>query len=393
MAGRDFLQIPGPTNIPERILRAMDRSMIDHRGPAFATLLKGLLPRLRPVFGSEGGTAVLFPGTGTAGLEAALVNTLSPGDRVLVPVIGQFSQNYARMAERLGLEVERMELPWGSAIPEAQIHERLAADRGRRIRAVLAIHNETSTGVMTDIAAVRRALEQARHPALLVVDTISGLGSLDFRFDEWGVDVAVAGSQKGLLLPPGLAVLCVSEKALRASEQARLPRYYFDWAAVIELNRKGYFPYTPATQLIFGLDEALKMLDEEGLPSVIARHALLAQGVRSAVAAWKLSLVAERPEAASNSVTAVRLPEGQDADRLIALAGAQFHLALGAGLGPLQGRVFRIGHLGALNALEVLAVLGGLEMALRTLGCSVDLGRGVAAAQSWFLEHRDGVGI
>ena len=385
MAGRDFVQIPGPTNLPERVLRAMDRAMIDHRGPRFGEMLKEILPRLTPIFGTHKGTPVIFSGTGTAGMEAALVNTLSPGDRVLVFVIGQFSLAYARMAERLGLRVERVDLPWGSDIGERIVEERLRADDRHAIRAVLAIHNETSTGVTVDIAAVRRGMERAAHPALLVVDTISGLGSMDFKLDEWGVDVAIAGSQKGLMLPPGLAVVCVSDKALRAGETARLPRSYFDWAAIIEQNRKGYFPYTPSTQLLFGLAESLAMLHEEGLPQVYARHARLAEGVRRAVAAWNLPLVALEPESASNSVTAIRLPEGADADRVITAAGARFHIALGAGLGPLQGHVFRIGHLGALNAVEVLAVLGGVEMALSVQGLPIELGKGVAAAQQWFL--------
>lgn len=387
MAGREFVQIPGPTNLPERVLRAMDRAMIDHRGAKFGDMLKEILPRLLPIFGSRKGTPVIFSGTGTAGMEAALVNTLSPGDRVLVFVIGQFSQAYARMAERMGLQVERVDLPWGSAITEAIVEQQLRADEKRTIRAVMAIHNETSTGVTVDIGAVRRGMARAAHPALLMVDTISGLGSMDFDFDDWEVDVAIAGSQKGLMLPPGLAILCISDKALQAGEKAKLPRYYFDWAAIIEQNRKGFYPYTPSTHLLFGLAESLDMLYEEGLPQVYARHARLAEGIRRAVAAWKLSLVPQKPEWASNSVSAIRLPKGEDADRLITVAGTRFHIALGAGLGPLQGQVFRIGHLGALNGVEVMAVLGGIEMALSAQGLPIELGKGVAAAQEWFLSQ------
>jgi len=385
MAGRDFLQIPGPTNIPERVLRAMDRTMIDHRGASFRNLLLGLMPRLKALFGTEPGTPVLFAGTGTAGLEAALVNTLSPGDRVLVYVIGYFSQVYARMAERMGLDVQRVELPWGEGISGDDLESRLRNDKEQRIKAVLAIHNETSTGVKTDIPAVRGAMDRARHPALLIVDSISGLGCLDLRFDEWGVDVAIAGSQKGLMLPPGLALLCVSDKALKAGQSAKLPRYYFDWSAMIEQNRKGLFPYTPATSLLFGLDEGLNLLFEEGLDRVFARHARLAEGLRRAVRAWNLPLVAKRPELASDTVSAIRAPDGLDADKVIDLAASRFHVALGGGLGPLQGRAFRIGHLGALNAVEVLAIAGAVEMVLGSLKVPIDLGRGVAAAQSWFL--------
>ncbi|MBI4083331.1 MAG: aminotransferase class V-fold PLP-dependent enzyme [Candidatus Lambdaproteobacteria bacterium] len=387
MAGRLFLQIPGPTNLPDRVVRAISQPIINHRGAEFAKLVKGLLPRLKGVFRTERGTPLIFPSSGTGVSEAALVNTLSPGDKVLCFTIGNFSVAYAKLARNLGFQVEEVALPWGSGVSEEQAYERLAADRDRGIKAVFTIQNETSTGVMTDLRAVRRALDRADHPALLVVDTVSGLGSIDFRMDEWGVDIAVTGSQKGLLLPPGLGMLCVSEKALVASQSAKSPRHYFDWAAMLENNRKGFFPYTPATTLLFGLDESLKMLAEEGLPNVFARHARLAEGVRKAVAAWGLKLVAHKPEEASNTITAVVTPQGVDADALIALAEARFNLALGNGLGPLSGKVFRIGHLGQLNELEVLATLGGVEMALRQLKHPVPLGSGVAAAQGWFLEN------
>jgi alanine-glyoxylate transaminase/serine-glyoxylate transaminase/serine-pyruvate transaminase len=318
-------------------------------------------------------------------MEAALVNTLSPGDRVLVFVIGHFSQVYARMSERMGLEVERVERPWGEGIPAEEVKSRLRADSGHRIKAVLAIHNETSTGVKTDVGAVREAMDRVRHPALLLVDSISGLGCLDLRFDDWGIDVAISGSQKGLMLPPGLAVLCVSDKALRASQDARLPRYYLDWSTMIEQNRKGLFPYTPATSLLFGLEEGLNLLFEEGLPRVFARHARLAEGLRTAVRAWGLPLVAKRRDLESDTVSAIVAPQNVDAERIIDLAASRYHLALGAGLGPLQGRAFRVGHLGALNAVEVLAVVSALEMVLHTSGVPIELGKGVAAAQEWFL--------
>ncbi len=387
MPGRDFLQVPGPTNIPGRVLRAMDRPAVDHRGPEFIALTHRVLPKLREVFRTERGAPVIFMGSGTAGLEAALVNTLSPGDRVLAFGIGHFSHLFARIATRLGCEVELAELPWGSVIPPDLVYDRLSADREPRYKAVLAIHNETSTGVTCDIPAIREAMDRAGHPALLLVDTISGLGSIDFRFDEWGVDVAVAASQKGLLLPPGLAILAVSDRALRAGESARLPRHFFDWAPVIEFNRKGFFPFTPATLLLFGLDEALDLLQEEGLEQVYARHALLGEGVRRAVEAWSLPLVAQERATASDVVTGIRLPEGHDAARVPELSAERYGLSLGIGIGPLQGKAFRIGHLGSLNELEVLAVLGGVEMTLDTLGVPLPLGEGVTACQRWFLSR------
>ena len=385
MPGRKFLQVPGPTNIPDRVQRSMNRPVIDHRGPEFVELTRSILPKLQRVFRTDSGIPVIFPASGTGGLEASLVNVLSPGDRVLAFDIGHFSNVYARMARRLGCDVEVVELPWGSSIPAERVQTLLAEDRDHRFKAVLATHNETSTGVTCDIGAVRAAMDRAGHPALLLVDTVSGLGSIDFRFDEWRVDVATAGSQKGLLLPPGLAILCVSGKAVAAGSSAQLPRYYFDWAPVIEMNRKGWFPFTPATLLMIGLNEALDMLHEEGLENVFGRHERLAEGIRRAVETWGLPLLARIREEASHVVTAICLEDGFDADRVIDLAESQYGLSLGIGIGPLQGRVFRIGHLGWLNELEVLGTLAGVEMTLASLGVPIDLGSGVAACQRYFV--------
>jgi len=383
MPGRHFLQIPGPSNVPPRVLKAMDRPVINHRGLEFAEIAKALLDKLKAVFKTEAGTPLIFPSSGTGAWESSLVNTLSPGDRVLAFLIGEFSAGFARVARGLGLEVELVELEWGATIPPDLVHDKLAADTGQTIRAVLTIHNETSTGVSPDIGALREAMDRAGHPALLLVDTVSGLGSLDFRFDEWGVDVAVTCSQKGLLLPPGLGILCASEKALRAREKATSPRNYFDWGPMIAKNAEGYFPYTPATNLLHGLAEAIDMLSEEGLEHVFARHARMAEGVRRAVAAWGLEVLAQ-PEARSNVLTTVKLPEGIDGDALLVESETHWDLSLGNGLGPLKGRVFRIGHLGDINDLEVLATLAGTELALRRTGVKVDFGAGVAACQEWF---------
>ena len=383
MPGRHFLQIPGPSNVPLRVLKAMDRPVINHRGLEFAGIAKALLDKLKAVFKTETGTPLIFPSSGTGAWESSLVNTLSPGDKVLAFEIGEFSAGYARAARSQGLEVEAVELDWGATIPPEVVYERLAADTGQAIRAVLTIHNETSTGVSTDIGAIREAMDRAGHPALLLVDTVSGLGCLDFRFDEWGVDVAVTCSQKGLLLPPGLGILCVSGKALRARERATTPRNYFDWGPMIDKNAEGYFPYTPATNLLHGLGEALDMLSEEGLEHVFARHARMAEGVRRAVAAWGLEVLAQ-PGARSNVLTTVKLPEGVDGDALLVESETHWELSLGNGLGPLKGRVFRIGHLGDINDLELLATLAGTELALRRTGVKVDFGAGVAACQQWF---------
>ncbi len=386
MSGRHFLQIPGPTNIPNRVLKAMDRPVINHRGKNFGELTRKIWPKLKQVFKTEKGTPIVFPSSGTGAWEASLVNTLSTGDSVLAFVIGNFSQEYANTAENLGFKVDRVELPWGGGIPAERVFDELSKDEGHRYKAVLTIQNETSTGVMTDLKATRDAMDRAGHPALLLVDSVSGLGSLDLRMDEWGLDVVVTCSQKGLLLPPGLGLLCVSPKALQAYEKSTMPRHYFNWGPMLENNPSGFFPYTPASQLFFGLDEALDMLLEEGLENVFARHTRLAVGVRRAVKAWGLKLLAEKPEEASDVLAAVVVPEGVDSNELIAHTENQLDLALGNGLGPLNGRVFRIGHLGFINELEVLATLAGVELGLHAMGAKVPLGSGVAACQEWFLK-------
>jgi alanine-glyoxylate transaminase/serine-glyoxylate transaminase/serine-pyruvate transaminase len=385
MPGRHFLQIPGPSNIPNRVLKAMDRPVINHRGETFGELTKGIFPKLKQVFRTEQGTPLVFPSSGTGAWEASLVNTLSPGDSVLAFIIGFFSQEYAQTAEDLGFKVDRVQLPWGSGIPGDRVFEELSKDKAHRYKAVLTIHNETSTGVMTNLRAIREAIDRAGHPALLLVDSVSGLGSIDLRMDEWGLDVVVTCSQKGLLLPPGLGLLAVSRKALEAYEGSKTPRHYFDWGGMLERNPSGFFPYTPASQLLFGLDEALDMLLEEGLEQVFARHARLAEGVRRAVKAWGLTLLAERPEEASNVLATVMLPEGADSNALIAHTEGKLDLALGNGLGQLNGRAFRIGHLGSINELEVLGTLAGVELGLHAMGVKVPLGSGVAACQDWFL--------
>jgi alanine-glyoxylate transaminase/serine-glyoxylate transaminase/serine-pyruvate transaminase len=384
--GRPFLQIPGPTLVPERIVRAMSESIIDHRGPRFAALLSDVLAGLKTVFQTERGHIVVYPGSGTGGWEAAVVNTLSPGDRVLAVVNGHFSNHFARVAAAHGVEVERLEVPYGRAVPADRLAERLRTDPTHALRAVLVVHNETSTGVTSDVAAVRRALDEARHPALLLVDVVSSLASIDLRFDEWRVDVALTGPQKGLMLPPGLTILAASERAVQASQAAKCPRAYWDWGPVLERNRRGEFPYTPATSLLFGLREAIAMLTEEGLPQVFRRHARLAEACRRAVRGMGLELLCHDPAACSNTLTAVVMPAGCDSDAYIAHAQRTLDLSLGVGLGEVKGRVFRIGHLGSLNELELLGGLAGIEMTLRTFGIDVPLGAGLAAAERYLLE-------
>lgn len=386
MPGRPFLQIPGPTLVPERIVRAMSESIIDHRGPRFAALVRECLEGLKGVFRTQGGHILLFPGSGTGAWEAAIVNTLSPGDRVLSCVNGHFSGGFARVAAAYGIECDRLEVPYGAGIPAGEVEARLRADGGHQIRAVLAVHNETSTGVTSDVAAIRRAMDAARHPGLLLVDTVSSLASIDFRVDEWGVDVTLTGPQKGLMLPPGMAILAVSDKALDASEKATCPRSYWDWAPVIERNKRGEFPYTPATALLFGLREALSMLDEEGLPNVFKRHARLAEACRRAVRALGLEILCRNPAEYSNTLTAVVMPAGEDSDAYIAHAYRTMNMSLGVGLGAVKGTVFRIGHLGSLNELELLGGLAGVEMTLKSFGVDVPLGAGLAAAQQYLLE-------
>ena len=385
MPGRPFLQIPGPTLVPERIVRAMSQPIIDHRGPRFAALVEACLEGLKGVFKTRHGHVILYPGSGTGAWEAALVNTLSPGDRVLGVVNGHFSTGFARTAEAYGIEVERIEVEYGAGAPADEVERRLLMDSAHQLRAVLLVHNETSTGVTSNVAAVRAALNRAKHPALLLVDAVSSLASIDFRFDEWGVDVALTGPQKGLMLPPGMAILAASEKAISAGEKARCPRAYWDWRPVLERNKRGEYPYTPATMLLFGLEEALRMLNEEGLENVFRRHARLGEACRRAVRALGLALLCRDPTQYSNTLTAVVMPKGFDSDELIRLAYRRLELSLGVGLGAVKGKVFRIGHLGGVNELDLLGGLAGVEMALAELGVPVTLGAGLGAAQEFLL--------
>jgi alanine-glyoxylate transaminase / serine-glyoxylate transaminase / serine-pyruvate transaminase len=364
---RHFLQIPGPTNVPERVLRAIDRATIDHRGPAFQELAGTVLAGLKRVFRTAE-PVIVYPSSGTGAWEAALVNTLRPGDRVLAFETGHFAVLWRGIAERLGLEVSWVPGDWRRGVDPGVVEERLRADTGRTIKAVMVVHNETSTGVASRIAAIREAIDRAGHPALYLVDTISSLGSIDYHHDAWGVDVTVGGSQKGLMLPPGLAFNAVSKKALEASRQATLARAYWDWEPMLEANARGFFPYTPATNLLYGLAEAITMLEEEGLDAVFARHDRHAAATRAAVAAWGLEVLAADPAEYSSSLTAVVMPEGHDADRLRQIILEQFDMSLGQGLGRLSGRVFRIGHLGAFNDLTLMGTLAGVEMGLTLAG-------------------------
>jgi alanine-glyoxylate transaminase / serine-glyoxylate transaminase / serine-pyruvate transaminase len=386
MPGRPFLQIPGPTLVPERIVRAISQPVIDHRGPKFGALVQECLDGLREIFKAPNGHIVLYPGSGTGAWEAAIVNTLSPGDRVLACVNGHFAAGFARTAQAYGIEVERLEVPYGEGAPVASLEARLGADTGHDIRAVLVVHNETSTGVTSDIGAVRAALDRARHPALLLVDAVSSLASIDVRHDAWGVDVTLTGPQKGLMLPPGMAILAISERAVSAGDKARCPRSFWDWRPVLERNRRGEFPYTPATTLLFGLREAIAMIREEGLENFLARHARLAEACRRAVSrGLGLEILCKNPREHSSTLTAVVMPAGFDSDAFIRQAYARLDLSLGIGLGDVKGKVFRIGHLGSLNELELLGGLAGVEMALRDFGVPVRLGAGVAAAQEFLL--------
>jgi alanine-glyoxylate transaminase/serine-glyoxylate transaminase/serine-pyruvate transaminase len=377
-SGRHFLQIPGPTNVPDRILRAIDQPTIDHRGPEFAALGREVLDGLKHVFRTTQ-PVLIYPASGTGAWEAALVNTLSPGDRVLMFETGHFATLWQRMAVRLGLVTEMVPTDWRRGADAAALEERLRADRAHAIKAVCVVHNETSTGVTSRIPLVRKAIDAAAHPALLLVDTISSLGSIDYRHDEWGVDVTVAGSQKGLMLPPGLSFNAVSEKALEASAGARLPRSYWSWDEMLAANRSGYFPYTPATNLLYGLREALRMLREEGLENVFARHDRHAEATRRAVRGWGLEVLCAVPEEYSSSLTAVMTPAGHDADHLRKVILEAFDMSLGTGLGRLAGRVFRIGHLGDFNDLTLAGTLAGVEMGLALAGIPHQRGGAQAA--------------
>jgi alanine-glyoxylate transaminase/serine-glyoxylate transaminase/serine-pyruvate transaminase len=379
--GRHFLQIPGPTNVPDRVLRAIDQPTIDHRSPEFAQLGAEVLEGLKAVFRTRH-PVIVYPASGTGAWEAALVNTLSPGDRVLMSETGHFATLWRRLAGRLGLEVDYLPGDWRRGADAQAIEARLSGDRSHAIRAVCVVHNETSTGAVTQVPAVRAALDRTRHSALLMVDTISSLASIDYRMDEWGVDVTVAGSQKGLMLPPGLSFNAVSDKALAASHEAKLPRSYWSWDEMLGPNRSGFFPYTPATNLLYGLREALHMLHEEGLENVFARHARHGDATRRAVRAWGLEILCSNPQEYSNSLTAVMTPEAVDADRVREMILQRFDMSLGTGLGKLQGRVFRIGHLGHFNDLMLAGTLCGVEMGLKLAGVPLK-GSGVQVALDW----------
>ena len=381
-SGRHFLQIPGPTNVPDRVLRAIDRPTIDHRSADFAALGAEVLEGLRAVFQTRA-PVIVFPASGTGAWEAAIVNTLSPGDRVLMFETGHFAALWERMAERFGIEVELVPGDWRRGADPSVCEARLRANRN--IKAVMVVHNETSTGVTSRIQTIRKAIDAAKHPALLMVDTISSLGSIDYRHDEWGVDVTVAGSQKGLMLPPGLSFNAVSEKALAASRISRLPRSYWDWEDMLKHNPAGFFPYTPATNLLYGLREALRMLREEGLANVFARHARHAEATRRAVRAWGLEIVCANPEEYSSSLTAVLMPPGHEEQALRRVILERFDISLGAGLSKLQGKAFRIGHLGDLNDLTLAGTLAGVEMGLQLAGVPHSAG-GVRAAMDYLAQ-------
>jgi alanine-glyoxylate transaminase/serine-glyoxylate transaminase/serine-pyruvate transaminase len=380
MAGRHFLQIPGPTPVPDRLQRAMHRQMEDHRSSAFPALTRSILSRLPQVVHQTRGEAFVFPATGTAMWEAALVNTQAPGARLLAARFGQFSHLFIHTARALGYTVDVIEEPWGEAADPAKIEAALRADTTHSIQGVLLVHNETATGVTSDVAAVRAAMDRAGHPALLYVDGVSSIASLDFQFDVWGVDCAITGSQKGFMLPGGLGVLYASEKALARVDTCPTPRAYFDLRSMRANNAQGYFPSTPAMSLLYGLDEALTMLLDEGMAQVAARHARFGLGVRAAVQAWGLRTCATREAIASNTVTAVLVPDGMDARRVIDLAFSRYDISLGSGLSEVAGKVFRIGHLGDMNALTLAGALAGVEMALCDAGIPVTLGSGVGAA-------------
>lgn len=380
-AGRHFLQIPGPSNVPDRILHAIAFPTIDHRGPEFAALGRQVLAGLHRIFQTEE-PVIVFPGSGTGAWEAALVNTLNPGDAVLMAETGQFAALWNEMAKKLGLKPQFIPGDWRRGVVASQIEDALQADKSHSIKAVAVVHNETSTGATSDIAKVRQAIDAAGHPALLMVDTISGLGSIDYRHSEWGVDVTVCGSQKGLMLPPGLGFNAVSAKALEASKAATFPRYYWDWGAQLAANEAGSFPYTPATNLLYGLREAIAMLEEEGLTNVFSRHHRLAEATRRCVAAWGLELQCEAPEDYSDVLTAIRMPDGHCADAFRRQALERFDISLGSGLGRIADKAFRIGHLGDFNESMLMGTLADVEMGLTLAGVPHEKG-GVDAAMAY----------
>ena len=390
-AGRHFLQIPGPTNVPDRVLRAIDRPTIDHRGPEFQKLGKEVLEGIKRIFRTRH-PVVIYPASGTGAWEAALVNTLSPGDKVLMSETGHFSSLWTKMAGKLGLDVDLIPGDWRHGARAAEIEARLAADKAHAIKAVCVVHNETSTGVTTRIPPVRKAIDNAKHPALLMVDTISSLASIDYRHDEWGVDVTVGGSQKGLMLPPGLSFNAISEKSLAAAKSAKLPRSYWDWSEMLAANANGFFPYTPATNLLYGLREAIAMLEEEGLEKVFKRHDRHAEATRRAVRAWGLEILCQDPDEYSSSLTAVMMPPGHDADRFRAVVLEHFDMSLGQGLTRLSGKIFRIGHLGDFNDLALMGTLAGVEMGLELAGVPLRKGGVLAAMEHLAAEARKAQG-
>jgi alanine-glyoxylate transaminase/serine-glyoxylate transaminase/serine-pyruvate transaminase len=380
MPGYKGLYVPGPTNMPFRIRQAMDIALEDHRAPDFPQFSLPLLADVKKIFQSKTGHVFIFPGSGTGGWESSIANTLSPTDKVLASVFGQFSLLWVDLCQRFGLEVDAIPVDWGKGVPLDQYRARLEADKQHAIKAVLVTHNETATGVTSDVAGVRRILDDLGHPALLFVDGVSSIASIDFRMDEWGVDVAVAGSQKGFMMPTGLAIVCVSEKALKAGQTAALPRCFFDFKDMLKNNAQGYFPYTPAVTLLRGLRASVDMLLEEGLSKVFTRHRRLAGAVRAAVDAWGLRNCAQGPDWYSDTVTAVMVPEGFDANDVIKTAYHRYDLSLGGGLNKVAGKVFRIGHLGWLNEIMVLQALGGVELAMHDVGIKFEPGVGVGAA-------------
>jgi alanine-glyoxylate transaminase/serine-glyoxylate transaminase/serine-pyruvate transaminase len=384
MSGFQGLFIPGPTNMPFAVRQAMDIPLEDQRAPDFPQFSLPLFQDLKKAFKTEKGQVFIFPSSGTGGWEAAITNTLSPNDKVLIAVFGQFSHLWADLCQRKGLNVDILQVEWGEGFPLEQAAQKLEADKKHEIKAVLVCHNETTTGVTSDVAGVRKVLNAANHPAMLMVDGISSIASIDFRMDEWGVDVAVAGSQKGFMLPTGLAIVAVSQKALEAHKTAKLPRCFFDFADMIRTNKDGFFPYTPATTLMRGLRASLDMLFAEGLENVFARHNRLAEGVRKGVAAWGLSLCAKEPKWHSDTVSAILIPKGFNSDDLVKIAYFRYKMSLGVGLNKIAGRAFRIGHLGSFNEIMALQALAGVEMALMDVGVPIEAGSGVAAAQQHF---------
>jgi alanine-glyoxylate transaminase/serine-glyoxylate transaminase/serine-pyruvate transaminase len=383
-SGRHFLQIPGPTSVPDRILRAIDNPTIDHRGPEFGALGLSVLKGIKGIFKTQQ-PVIIYPASGTGAWEAALVNTLSPGDKVLMFETGHFATLWRKIAERFGLVVDFVPGDWRHGVDPAIVEAKLVADKGHAIKSVMVVHNETATGCTSRIGEVRKAMDRAKHPALLMVDTISGLGSIDYRHDEWGVDVSVSGSQKGLMLPPGLSFNAVSAKALAASKNAKLPRAFWNWEEMIAINATGYFPYTPATNLLYGLSEAIDMLNEEGLDNVFKRHDRHAEATRRAARAWGLEILCLEPAEYSSALTALLMPDGHDADRFRKMVLQSFDMSLGAGLSKVAGKVFRIGHLGSFNDLTLMGTLAGVEMGLEVAGVPHKKG-GVAAAMTYLAD-------